>query len=306
MAVTVAEETLNIAVTFDQNYLPPAYALLTSILVNNSAVKVAIHAIATGLTVEQTDELTRYVRKYKGEISFYDLGKDFGADFILPKTAWWTTSIYYRLQFPLLLPKSVKKFLYLDTDIIVLRSLSMLFGTDMTSRPLAAVVDKIGARPELGIFEASNYFNSGVLLINKQEWLDQHISSKVIDFIRGNADKLVYPDQDALNVVFRNNWVRLASGFNTMFEDIPHGLSKQNYTNFLRDVVILHYTTQHKPWAMIGRNPLRYIYHRYLAKVPRKYQTYYTDFVWDRHKIREMIGIRLTETWPNISLFRKI
>ena len=287
-------QVFNIAIAFDQNYLAPVYALLTSLFLNNRN-SICIHAIASGLTNEQLEELEVYSHKHNSIIHFYKIDDNFGADFVLPDTLWWTAAIYYRLLFPSLLPPDVSRFLYLDTDIIVLKSLHGLFEFDMQHKAVGAVSDKVHNRPELGISGIGNYFNSGVLLIDRSKWVSQNITEKTIDFIRNHSDKLVNPDQDALNAELINNWVRLPSSYNFMYEDIPAGLTRRECQNLAQNVVILHYTTQHKPWAMIGRNPLRYIYQYYLSKAPNKYRVRYTDFVWNRHRLREMAEIRLAE-----------
>ncbi|OGX84177.1 glycosyltransferase family 8 protein [Hymenobacter glacialis] len=295
LSLRTNKQRIHVAIAFDENYVTPVYALLTSIFVNNAQDTIIIHAIETGLTALQREELQRYCASYTSSICFYTLEGSFARDFVLPPTLWWTASIYYRLMFPVLLPPDVEKFIYLDTDIIVLGKLQTLFDTPMQGLPVAAVRDFVDSRPELGIFKPDSYFNSGVLLIDRVEWQKRGITAKVVDFISHNADKLIYPDQDALNAVLVDNWVKLSSGFNTMFHDIPHNQSRKQLRHFLQNVVVLHYTTQHKPWAMLGRNKLRDIYFGYLDKVPKKYRRRYDNFIWDRHKIREMIEIRLSE-----------
>ncbi|WP_170172608.1 glycosyltransferase family 8 protein [Hymenobacter rigui] len=293
--VNQPSSSIHVAIAFDENYVTPVYVLLTSIFRNNTSTNIVIHAIETGLTALQREELQLYCAGYASSICFYTLENSFAKDFVLPPTLWWTASIYYRLMFPVLLPAEVEKFIYLDTDIIVLGPLQTLFNTPMQGLPVAAVRDFVDSRPELGIHTPDSYFNSGVLLIERVEWQKREITAKVLDFIRTNADKLVYPDQDALNAVLVDSWVKLDTRFNTMFRDIPHEQSRKQLQQFLQKIVILHFTTQHKPWAMLGENKLRNIYFDYLRKVPKKYRRRYDNFVWNRHKIRKMIEIRLSE-----------
>lgn len=287
--------SIHVAIAFDQNYVTPVYVLLTSIFLNNAHNRIVVHAIETGLTALQREELQHYCAGYSSSISFYTLEESFASDFVLPPTLWWTASIYYRLMFPVLLPAEVEKFIYLDTDIIVLGQLQTLFDTPMQGLPVAAVRDFVDSRPELGIVKPNSYFNSGVLLIDRVEWQKREITAKVLDFIGKNADKLVYPDQDALNAVLLESWVKLDTRFNTMYHDIPHEHPRKQLRQFLQNVVVLHFTTQHKPWAMLGENKLRNTYFAYLDKVPRKYRRRYDNFTWNRHKIRKMIEIRLSE-----------
>lgn len=295
LLLPMASSTLDIAIAFDSNYLSPVYALLTSIFVHHERGQVAFHAIAPNVGADEQAELQAYAAKFGSRLRFYPIEETFGVDFLLPETLWWTTSIYYRLLFAQLLPESVERFLYLDTDIIVLKSLAPLFATELAGRPLAAAPDHVAYRPELGIFEPGHYFNSGVLLIDRAAWLAQNVSNRAIAFIKSSADKLVNPDQDALNVVLLANWVKLDRRFNLMYEDLPPNLTRQGEAAFLRDTVIVHYTSQHKPWSIIGQNRLRHLYHRYLSQVPRPYRTRYADFAWNRHRLREMLEIRLAE-----------
>ncbi|MDU0370357.1 glycosyltransferase family 8 protein [Hymenobacter endophyticus] len=287
--------SIHIAIAFDENYLTPVYTLLTSIVENNKQEAIVIHAIVTGLTAEQRQELQQYAVARGSNVHYYDIEESFARDFVLPPTLWWTASIYYRLMFPLVLPAEVQKFIYLDTDIIVLGKLRTLFATDMKGLPVAAVRDFVDMRPELNIHEPDSYFNSGVLLIDRAEWVRRDVTNKVIDFIRNNAEKLVYPDQDALNAVLTSNWLKLDSRFNRMYMEIPKDQPRKQLQEFLQDTVILHYTTQHKPWSMLGENRLRDLYFKYLAQVPKKYRRRYDDFEWNRHKVRKMIEIRLGE-----------
>ncbi|MET4106916.1 glycosyltransferase family 8 protein [Hymenobacter sp. UYP22] len=286
---------IHIAIAFDENYLTPVYTLLASVFDNNTQDTVVIHAIVTGLTAEQREEVQQYTVAHNSTVCYYDIEESFAQDFVLPPTLWWTASIYYRLMFPMVLPAAVDKFLYLDTDIIVLGRLRALLATDMQGLPVAAVRDFVDARPELGIHAPNSYFNSGVLLIDRAEWVRQEVTEKVIDFIRNNAEKLMYPDQDALNAVLAHNWLKLDSRFNRMYKEIPKDQPRKQLREFLRDTVILHYTTQHKPWAMLGENRLRDLYFGYLERIPRKYRRRYDDFEWNRHKVRKMIEIRLGE-----------
>ncbi|TGE23231.1 glycosyltransferase family 8 protein [Hymenobacter metallicola] len=288
-------ESIHVAIAFDENYLTPVYALLTSIFANNGQESVVIHAIATGLSQAERKELSHYVAGHHSSIHYYDIEDSFANDFVLPPNLWWTASIYYRVMFPALLPADVKRFIYLDTDIIVLGKLRSLYDIAMEGFPVAAVRDFVDARPELGIHKPGNYFNSGVLLIDRSEWLRLDITTSVIDFIRNNSEKLVYPDQDALNAVLVDNWLKLSTRFNTMFRDIPKHEPRKRLKYFLQDTVILHYTTQHKPWSMLGENRLRDLYFKYLDKVPKKYRRRYDNFSWNRHKIRKMLEIRLSE-----------
>jgi lipopolysaccharide biosynthesis glycosyltransferase len=145
-----------------------------------------------------------------------------------------------------------------------------LYSKDLHSFPVAAVPDPglSQPRPDLGISEASSYFNAGVLLINLKEWKEQKISENAIDFILQSSQGLIWGDQDALNAAAKDKWCRLDSKYNLTFFDIPPLLKKYDFPRYLEEKVIIHYTTQHKPWAKVCANRLRYLYEYYLALSP--------------------------------------
>ncbi|WP_167852104.1 glycosyltransferase family 8 protein [Hymenobacter elongatus] len=300
---------MHIAIAFDENYLTPVYVLLASLFENNQGESITVHAIATGISSIQQNELKQYVLNYTSTICFYSLGDDFANDFAIPATLWWTPAVYYRIMFPALLPDYVDKFVYLDTDIVVVGKLRKLYNTVVNDHPIAAVCDFVDSRPDLGINEPNSYFNSGVLLVNKDKWIQKDITGKCIEFIKNNPEKLIYVDQDALNAVLVNDWQKLDSRFNSMFKENSSNISMKQLRSALKDIVIVHFTTQHKPWSVLGENRLRYLYFKYFEKIPKKYRVRYNDFLWNRHRIRKFLEIRLGEVlaeYPTLNgLWRK-
>ena len=85
------------------------------------------------------------------------------------------TPTYYRLSLPSLLPQ-YNKVLYLDGDTIIRKDLWSMYNIDVSDYYIGAVIDQfiIGwsnrgrqdYAKELGIKEAEQYVNAGVLLMN--------------------------------------------------------------------------------------------------------------------------------------------
>ena len=78
-----------------------------------------------------------------------------------------TQAMYYRYLFADLLPKSVKRLIYMDADIICKGDLLPLWQTDLQGKMLGAVRDW-GEAKSCGRIGLKNgrYFNSGVLLMD--------------------------------------------------------------------------------------------------------------------------------------------
>ena len=93
------------------------------------------------------------------------------------------------------------KVIYLDTDAIVRRDISRIWNIDINDYYVIGVKD-YGVMCD-GYLDSLNlsgkYINSGVVVFNLEKIRKDNIISKWFDII--NNKKLLYPDQDALNIV---------------------------------------------------------------------------------------------------------
>ena len=271
--------SVHIAIAFDQNFITPFYVLLTSIFLNNGKYYFVFHTIAEDLEDGEKDQLVNFVRQNNADIFFYSLDKKIVQQFTLSiDSPHITAATYYRLYFPELIPPDIDYLLYLDTDIIVIGDLGKLYQTSLDNFPVGVVSDaKILKRPDLGIEIEGGYFNAGVLLINIKEWKLQKVTQKAVEFLITFPEKIIMVDQDALNAVLCNMWYKLDKCYNVTFYDVPRRLKKKQIAHFLQDKVIIHYTTQNKPWLLTCTNRLRNLYHFYFQKSPRATSHKYVD-----------------------------
>jgi lipopolysaccharide biosynthesis glycosyltransferase len=288
---------IHIGVAFDQNFVTPFYVLLTSIFSSHKENPIHFHVIVTGISKEEKHNISAFIAQHNASVSFYEIQEDLLPP-NLPQSKAYPISIYYRLLFPFLIPDSIHRLLYLDTDIVVINSLQSLYQTDIGNLPVGAVIESfVSSRPELGIFEAGRYFNSGVLLINVPQWKEQKITERVLHFLTQHSHKLTWMDQDALNAVLINNYYPLDFKYNLTSEFIPKKLPRKELELFMKDKVIIHYTSGgiKKPWSGLSRNRLRHYYHCYLKKSPHAFQKKYTDFSFSLNYLTLFTKIRLLE-----------
>lgn len=282
---------MHLAIAFDQNYVTAFYALITSIIQTNRGESITIHAIVSGLTDVEKQRISKYLTDNKFEINYYALEDSKVSGFTLAGN--WTAAVYYRLFFPLLVPDSVERLLYLDTDTLVLNRLSSLFIQDLDDFPVAAVYDNyVKTAPHLDITAPGQYFNSGVLLIDIPLWNQQRISEKAFNFLNQFPEKIKFVDQDALNAVLKNNWKSLDNKYNFMYSSMPEGASKASLNTLISDVIVLHFTL-YRPWNLLCRNRFRTLYFYYLKKSPLHTKKLIIDF--NLKKLPELIKIRLQE-----------
>jgi lipopolysaccharide biosynthesis glycosyltransferase len=292
----------NIAIAFDQNYLQPFFALVTSIFHSTNPAEVSIHVIMTGVCDEDRHTIDNYINASGSRISYYSISDPQIEKFVTMNT--WTTAVYYRLYFPLLVPDHVKLLLYLDTDTIVLNNLSQLFSQQMNGFPLAAVYDNyVKNQPLLGIFEEGQYFNSGVLLIDVEKWRAQKISEKAMEYLLKHPDRIRFVDQCGLNAVLVGNWMKLPSRFNRIFTYLPDDLSDDQMPAIINDTVVLHFTLE-RPWHMLCKNRFRRLYRKFLVNSPFRHASILTDF--SIQKIPAWVRIRLVEIYNDNLLVKKL
>jgi lipopolysaccharide biosynthesis glycosyltransferase len=162
-----------------------------------------------------------------------------------------STMCFARLLIPRVLGDRRGRVLYLDTDTLVLDDLSPIWDTDLEGLAVAAVIDDVDRhiKADTPGFErvprVRSYFNSGVLLIDLDQWRKERISERAFDVVRTNA-ALPYADQDALNVVCDGRWKALDTRWNYQghlqrkLSDLPKN-PKQ---------AVVHFVTKLKPWKV--------------------------------------------------------
>lgn len=288
-------KVMHLTVGFDQNFMLPFGAFAASVLKNNPQHTFAFHAIATGLTETDKTMFIDYVERHGSQLHFYEVPGDFAAGFT---SHGFGRATFYRLLFSRLLPVEIKKFLYLDVDIIVTGDLAPLYNINMHGMPVAAVLDtNMALRPELGMPAGSLCFNAGVLMIDREKWVEQKISEKAVDFLNSNHKAAIYADQDALNATLVNNWLQIDSKYNLMKDYIPRDLQKKEINKFLEDKVIVHFAQFYKPWNTLCNNRLRDLYYEYLRTTPFSKEVGPADFKINFATISGLLKIKARELY---------
>ena len=156
------------------------------------------------------------------------------------------------------------KLLYLDGDIIVQRSLSELYETDISEYWLAAADDIVNESIDMGCerrihLQGKSYFNSGVMLLNLKKMREDNIEARLIDYKVNGINHFM--DQDALNYILESKRLYLPfySNFLSRIFDVlsmeeiceryPIDKSgKYTVEEYLSNMLIVHLTGNLKPW----------------------------------------------------------
>jgi lipopolysaccharide biosynthesis glycosyltransferase len=268
-------QAIHLALSFSQDYINPFYVFLTSAFKNTKST-IVFHTIIANVTPQQKAKLSSYVEKNGCQILFYDIDKSYDNLFIIPNgMSHFVKEGYYRLFFPALIDPEIKKLIYIDADTLILQDLTPLYNYNTNSKPIAAAPDKgMFPRPELGTIEKNSYFNSGVMVIDTEEWRKQEVFKESLAFLRAYPEKIIWADQDVLNAVLLGNWQKLDYEFNFMRECIPVFVNGTNKAKLLASIFVLHFNGP-KPWEVKCDNLLRSVYAHYHKLSPVAREPYY-------------------------------
>ncbi len=279
---------IHIGLCADERFAMPLGVCVTSIFQSNKQNEIFIHVLTQGLSVETERKLYQIASTYNQRLQIYMVNESLFNEY--PLSSHFPHSIYFRYLLPQILSEDITKVLYMDCDTVVLEDLCELWNTDITDNPIAAVrdanSDDIIERNRIKIFDDS-YLNSGVLLMNLQMWRNEDGFKQLATFILNNSEKCVWPDQDALNVVFHNRikWLSFRYNFQVILsEDYNryrlHCQYHEDVKESFAKIVILHYSSvMQKPWLSDVLHPLAFIW-----------RSIYQDSLWNNVKLKPRYG----------------
>lgn len=118
--------TISLLTTLDQNYLPQLQVLLTSLHVNNSAEKIVLYLLHSGIPEAALGKLNQQCQAF--DYSFFPIYVEDELFQNAPVTKQYPKEMYYRLLAPRLLPDDVKRVLYVDPDILIINPIRPLLS----------------------------------------------------------------------------------------------------------------------------------------------------------------------------------
>lgn len=262
--------TVPVVFNIDENYVQHLCCVIASILKNaKSDETFNFYIINSELSDNSKNKINSMKKSGKCTIDFIHVDKESVKDCPLTKeAAHITAATYFRFMLPDLLP-DIDKVLYLDCDITVLTSLRELYETNIDNYYFAGCKDCL-FKENAARLNLEKYCNTGVMLANLAKWRRNNISAKLFEYAANNSDKIVWVDQDVLNVVMQNSILYLEQKWNLMIggfycaPNIPEWVERAKAGN-----CIIHHAGGIKPWN-VCYSPLRGAYFKYLIFAPYK------------------------------------
>lgn len=249
-------ESISLLTTLDQKYLPQLRTLLTSLSINNPGEIFDVFLFHSGLTEENLSDVQRQCNRY--DYTFLAICVEDDLFQGAPVTRQYPKEMYYRLLAPHLLPSTVKRILYLDPDTLVINPIRPLWETDLKGNIFAAAAhtgktELANSVNQLRLGTDSDYYNSGVLLMNLEAGRREIDPQKLFRYVEQHRMELILPDQDILNALYSEQILPL--------DDALWNYDARNYSNYLlrsggvcdlqwvmEHTSILHFCGKQKPW----------------------------------------------------------
>ncbi|PXZ07253.1 hypothetical protein DKK70_05205 [Gilliamella apicola] len=257
--------TLHIALGFDNNYALPAGVTISSVIKNTPNYNLHFHLFIDNVSEENKSKF-KLLSAENISITLYNLNDSFTINKDTLVLHIDSVSTCIRLIIPEILEPLTDKFVYLDSDVLCLNSLSSILDYDIDNYVAGVISDTKDMQQtisEMYNIDYKKYFNAGVLFINTKKWCELQLSEQAINLI--NDGKIYkFADQDVLNILLENKTLLLPIKYNTKIKisiDAHEEKSIKPYT------VILHYISLNKPWFQVY---LSNLYSFYLNQSPWK------------------------------------
>lgn len=264
---------MNILVSTDESYVFQTLVMLESLFATNNDDFITVYAFLRNVNKKQQEYMMNYVNE-KGHLlvpveindSDYEIiGVDKYSNAI-NSTHHLTMAAYNRLLCTFKLDESIDRVIYLDSDIIVNKSLGDLYNYDIDNYA-AAVVEGFAFKDYDYIFLATNneevtkttidfankfritnniepdakYFNSGVMVINLNYLRNNGFTERVKKHVVSH-ECTADADQSVLNAVLKDEVVYVSHLFNCR----PSNYNKKHKSFLEKQAYIFHYGI--KPW----------------------------------------------------------
>ena len=268
---------IHIACCTDDAFTEHCGVLMVSVCENKGESPIHFHLLTNGIKLSNERALRGIAKRYGQSISIYRVNENDLKDCPIQKNDRVSIVAYFRILLPVILPEFIRKVLYLDCDILVLKDLEDLWNMDIERFSAGVVMDQQGQDirkfNNLEYDIALGYFNSGVMLINLNYWRVNNITAEVLEYINNNPEKLKCWDQDALNYVLKDSKLDLPLRFNDQDEFYwKDPLLARKYWAEMYDAVknpvILHYNGSIKPWHKECTHPDKELYQEYKSLSP--------------------------------------
>ena len=278
-----SRERIALACAADAAYVRPLAAMVQSVLSNRASRReIDVFVLAGEIEPDDRSKLSESWTRQQATAHWLDARDSQFAG--VPLWGRMPVTTYYKLAVTDLLPAGVDRVIWLDSDLIMLGDVGVLWEADLGSHHLLAVQDRvvpyvsspfgISHWATLGLDRRAKYFNAGVMVVDVERWRRERVPQQVIEYLRTNHSEVYFWDQEGLNAVLAERWGELDERWNCnvtvpgVYESMLAAARSNGSSGSDSGPWVLHFSGNLKPWLYPSRDPRRRQYFDYLDQTP--------------------------------------
>lgn len=269
---TIDMDRVHIAMTLDVKYLRGTTAAVLSILRHTTCPEnVEFHFLSAVFEPELSRSIKSTFPYLKFEVYRFDPNRVKGKISKSIRHALDQPLNYARIYLADIIPEGVRRVIYLDSDIVVVDEIRVLWGVELGGKVVGApeychanftsyFTNAFWSDPVLaGTFENRRpcYFNTGVLILDVEKWREGRYADKVEEWMGIQKQKRIYHlgSLPPFLLVLAGNIKGVDHRWN------QHGLGGDNLKGRCRSlhpgpISLLHWSGKGKPWLRLdSRRP---------------------------------------------------
>ncbi len=281
-------ERLNFLYLSDNNYAVFAGVSILSLFEQNKrAEAITVYVIDDGIADDNKQKYMQIADQYGRQIVFLDLTEGIRILQEMGAPRYRNSYTTYLKLFAFdLLPDTVERIFFVDSDSIVAGSLEEVFSTDMQGCVVAAVKDGLSHSYKmlLGYDYNDSWYNMGIMLVDVAAWKREHCQQQILEQLK-KRNAYFAVDQDLLNITQHGRIATLHPKYNftphhyvyrekDFRKCMPQGgfYEGAEYREAKEDVRVLHFERfiGESPWHKNSVHPYTPEFDAYLARSPWK------------------------------------
>lgn len=283
------EGALDVIYQCDDTYASYCAVSLTSLLENNRDLDLYVHIMSDAISPRNQTRLREVVERHKQSIEFVNgdyIKRELSSIGVAPFRGE-SYATFFKIFAYNDLQSKTGRLLYIDCDILILKSIKELCDFDLGRYTLGMVEDFIGTwyKTIVKIPEEEAYYNAGVMLVDQKRWREKKLTGKILNQYKKTGKNYWLADQDILNICCRKDVKRLDIKYDLFsqfydgvrFTRFIYGTRKAFYTNSrirraLKDPTMVHCMNgwYGRPWEEPNEHPMKENWAKYLNMTPFK------------------------------------
>lgn len=283
---------MNVAYHSSNEFSPILGVSITSLFENNKDFEeINVFIIEKAINKINKEKLLKLAQSYGRNIYFIDMPEINETEKLnlVKVSSKWGFDGYIRIFLDIILPESIDRVLYLDSDVLVVDSLSKFYNMDLDGHCAAGIMDCLSEDyyDVLGFGAEARYCNSGVILYDLKKWREMNMRQAIHDYVDKHNGYVFFMEQTVLNGVMEGKWLIAEPRYNllTMIMAFSYDemqkvrkakryYSREEVEEAIAHPAIIHmtraFTVNKRTWVVGSNHPALSYYEKYKCLSPWK------------------------------------